>query len=48
MGARAQTTDLAPLLTNGTFWFRVTNSQVFVNEVVGMRALYTTRRSTTS
>ena len=41
-GARAQTTDLAPLLTNGTFWFRVTNSQVFVNEVVGMRALYTT------
>lgn len=41
-GARAQTTDLAPLLINGTFWVRVTYPQVFVNEVVGMRSLYTT------
>lgn len=41
-GARAQTTDLAPLLVNGSFWVRVGYPQVFVNEVVGMRGIYTT------
>jgi membrane protease subunit (stomatin/prohibitin family) len=41
-GARAQTTDLAPLMVNGAYWFRVYNTQVFVNEVVGMRGIYTT------
>jgi membrane protease subunit (stomatin/prohibitin family) len=41
-GLRAQTTDLAPLMVNGTFWVRVGNPQVFVNEVVGMRGIYTT------
>ncbi len=41
-GARAQTTDLAPLMVNGTYFVRVANPQVFVNEVVGARGLYTT------
>ena len=41
-GARAQTTDIAPLLVHGTFWFRVKNPQVFVSEVVGMRSAYAT------
>ena len=41
-GARAQTTDLAPLMVNGTFFVRVANPQVFVNEVAGVRGLYTT------
>ncbi len=41
-GARAQTTDLAPLMTFGTFWIKVLNPQVFVNEVVGVRNAYST------
>ncbi|MCJ7630908.1 SPFH domain-containing protein [Candidatus Bathyarchaeota archaeon] len=41
-GARAQTTDLAPLLINGSVYVRVGTPQVFVNEVVGMRGNYTT------
>lgn len=41
-GARAQTTDLAPLMIHGTYWMRVVNPQVFVNEVVGSRGIYST------
>jgi membrane protease subunit (stomatin/prohibitin family) len=41
-GVRAQTTDLAPLMVHGTFWMRVENSQLFVNEVVGSRGIYST------
>ncbi len=41
-GTRAQTTELAPLQVHGTFWFKVENPQLFVNEVVGGQKAYTT------
>ena len=41
-GTKAQTTDLAPLMVYGSFWFRVENSSLFVNEVVGSRGTYST------
>jgi membrane protease subunit (stomatin/prohibitin family) len=41
-GTRAQTTELAPLEVHGTFWFKIENAQLFVNEVVGGQNAYTT------
>jgi len=41
-GARAQTTELAPLQVHGTFWFKVENPQLFVMEVVGGQSAYST------
>jgi len=41
-GVRAQTIDLAPLMVHGTFWIRVENPQLFVNEVVGSQGIYST------
>ncbi len=41
-GAKAQTTELAPLLVHGTFWFKITEPSLFVNEVVGGQGAYTT------
>ena len=41
-GAKAQTTELAPLLIHGTFWFKVTEASLFVNEVVGGQGAYNT------
>jgi membrane protease subunit (stomatin/prohibitin family) len=41
-GVRAQTTDLAPLLLHGTFFFKVEDASLFVNEVVGGQKLYMT------
>ncbi len=41
-GARAQTTELAPLQTHGTFWFKVESAPLFVNEVVGGQNAYAT------
>ncbi|MCD6263247.1 SPFH domain-containing protein [Candidatus Bathyarchaeota archaeon] len=41
-GVRAQTTDLAPLMLHGTFFFKVEDPALFVNEVVGGQGLYTT------
>jgi membrane protease subunit (stomatin/prohibitin family) len=41
-GNKAQTTELAPLMTFGTFWLKVENSQLFVNEVVGGQNAFTT------
>jgi len=41
-GARAQTTELAPLQFHGTFWFKVEEPQLFVMEVVGGQNAYTT------
>jgi len=41
-GARAQTTELAPLQVHGTFWFKVENPQLFVMEVVGGQNAYVT------
>jgi membrane protease subunit (stomatin/prohibitin family) len=41
-GNKAQTTELAPLMTFGSFWLKVENSQLFVNEVVGGQNAFTT------
>lgn len=41
-GTRAQTTELAPLLAHGSFWFKVTDASLFVNEVVGGQGAYST------
>jgi membrane protease subunit (stomatin/prohibitin family) len=41
-GNRAQTTELAPLLTFGSFWFKIEDPSIFVNEVVGGQNAYTT------
>ena len=41
-GARAQTTELAPLMVHGSFWFKVESPELFVNEVVGGQGIYTT------
>lgn len=39
-GTKAQTTELAPLQVHGGFWFKVENSSLFVNEVVGGQQAY--------
>ncbi len=41
-GNKAQTTELAPLMTFGSFWFKVEDASVFVNEVVGGQNAFTT------
>jgi membrane protease subunit (stomatin/prohibitin family) len=41
-GNRAQTTELAPLMTFGSFWFKVEEPSLFVNEVVGGQNAYST------
>jgi len=41
-GARAQTTELAPLQVHGTFWFKVESPQLFIMEVVGGQNAYAT------
>ncbi len=41
-GARAQTTDLAPLMVHGTHWFKISEPTIFITEVVGGQDAYTT------
>jgi membrane protease subunit (stomatin/prohibitin family) len=41
-GAKAQTTELAPLMVHGTAWFRIKDPNLFVNEVVGGQGAYAT------
>ena len=41
-GGRTQTTEMAPLKFHGSFYFRIADPAVFVNEVVGGQSLYTT------
>ncbi len=41
-GAKAQTTELAPLQVHGSFWFKVEEPQLFVMEVVGGQKAYST------
>lgn len=41
-GAQGQTKELAPIKFYGTFWFRVEDPNLFVNEVVGGQGTYTT------
>ncbi|MEM2142882.1 MAG: SPFH domain-containing protein [Candidatus Thorarchaeota archaeon] len=42
-GGRGQTSDLAPLMFHGSFWFRVKEPKIFVTEVVGNQNAYTTK-----
>ena len=41
-GAKAQTTELAPLMVHGAFWFKITEPNLFVTQVVGGQGAYTT------
>ncbi|MGD0159135.1 MAG: SPFH domain-containing protein [Candidatus Bathyarchaeia archaeon] len=41
-GTQAQTTELAPLQVHGTFFFKLEDAQLFVNEVVGGQKAYST------
>jgi len=41
-GTKAQTTELAPLMTFGSFWFKVEDASIFVNEVVGGQNAFST------
>lgn len=41
-GLRAQTTELAPLMAHGSFWFKIESPQLFVNEVVGGQGAFHT------
>ena len=41
-GARAQTTELAPLLVHGGYWFKITDPELFITQVVGGQDAYTT------
>ncbi|MEM2834505.1 MAG: SPFH domain-containing protein [Candidatus Nezhaarchaeales archaeon] len=41
-GAQGQTKELAPLKFYGSFWFRIEDPNLFVNEVVGGQEIYTT------
>lgn len=41
-GNRAQTTELAPLMSFGSFWLKVESPELFVNEVVGGQNAYST------
>lgn len=41
-GAKAQTTELAPLMVHGSAWFRIKDPNLFVNEVVGGQGAYST------
>jgi membrane protease subunit (stomatin/prohibitin family) len=40
-GARAQTTELAPLQVFGGYWFKIEDASLFVNEVIGGQKIYT-------
>ncbi len=41
-GAQGQTKELAPLKFHGSFWFRVEEPNLFVNEIVGGQGIYAT------
>ncbi|MEM3579684.1 MAG: SPFH domain-containing protein [Candidatus Bathyarchaeia archaeon] len=41
-GAQSQTKELAPIKFFGSFWFRVEEPNLFVNEVVGGQGVFTT------
>ncbi len=43
-GGRGQTSDLAPLMFHGNFWFRVKEPKIFVTEVVGNQRAFTTKK----
>ncbi|MHA1793800.1 MAG: SPFH domain-containing protein [Promethearchaeota archaeon] len=41
-GGKGQTQELAPLKFNGQYWFKVSDPQIFVNEVCGNQSVFTT------
>lgn len=43
-GGRGQTSDLAPLMFHGNFWFRVKEPKIFVNEVVSNHNAFSTKK----
>src|SRR5215831_1514768 len=43
-GAKGQTTELAPLMVHGQFWFRINDPNLFVNQVVGAQGAYTSEQ----
>ncbi|MFX1485175.1 MAG: SPFH domain-containing protein [Promethearchaeota archaeon] len=43
-GGRGQTSDLAPLMFHGNFWFRVKEPNIFVQEVVGNQNAFSTKK----
>jgi len=43
-GGRGQTSDLAPLMFHGNFWFRVKEHKIFVNEVVSNQNAFSTKK----
>ncbi|MHA2379187.1 MAG: SPFH domain-containing protein [Candidatus Thorarchaeota archaeon] len=43
-GGRGQTSDLAPLMFHGNFWFRVKEANIFVQDVVGNQNAFSTKK----
>lgn len=43
-GGRGQTSDLAPLMFHGNFWYRVKEPNIFVQDVVGNQNAFTTKK----
>jgi membrane protease subunit (stomatin/prohibitin family) len=43
-GLQAQSTEYAPLQARGRYWYRIEDPNIFVNEVVGGQAAYTTEQ----
>jgi membrane protease subunit (stomatin/prohibitin family) len=43
-GGRGQTSDLAPLMFHGNFWFRIKESNIFVQDVVGNQNAFSTKK----
>ncbi|MFX1369633.1 MAG: SPFH domain-containing protein, partial [Promethearchaeota archaeon] len=43
-GGRGQTSDLAPLMFHGNFWFRIKEPNVFVQDVVGNQNAFSTKK----
>ena len=43
-GGRGQTSDLAPLMFHGNFWFRVKEPKIFVHEVVSNQNAFSTKK----
>ena len=43
-GGRGQTSDLAPLMFHGNFWFRVKEGNIFVQDVVGNQNAFSTKK----
>ncbi|NHJ13377.1 MAG: zinc-ribbon domain-containing protein [Candidatus Thorarchaeota archaeon] len=43
-GGRGQTSDLAPLMFHGNFWFRIKEPNIFVQDVVGNQNAFSTKK----